>query len=289
MTTVEAFAPAKINLTLHITGRRPDGYHELDSLVVFARDIGDRLWVTPADELSLSLSGPLTEGVPGDDSNLVMKAARLLQDHNGIQSGAHIRLEKYLPNGAGIGGGSSDAAAALKALAELWNCPPLPTDLALQLGADVPVCLAGPAPQRMRGIGEILSDVTPLPEAYVLLVNTGAHLPTGPIFRHFHEHYEFNMPMEPIPSAWDFEDFHVWLLGQINDLTKSASEFSSDIQTSLDALRKSGAVDADMSGSGSTCWGLFRTKDALDQAASQVRAAHPDWWVRPTAIAGAKS
>ncbi|MDG1068196.1 MAG: 4-(cytidine 5'-diphospho)-2-C-methyl-D-erythritol kinase, partial [Sulfitobacter sp.] len=164
--TSEGFAPAKVNLTLHVTGQRADGYHLLDSLVVFA-DIGDRLWFDAGPQMRISVTGPFAEGVPVDQRNLVWQAA-VLAGWTG-----HITLEKNLPHGAGIGGGSSDAAAVLRAFGGTAD--------ALQLGADVPVCLAH-APQRMRGIGEILDPIAPLPDLEIVLVNPRVAVPTAPVF-----------------------------------------------------------------------------------------------------------
>lgn len=286
MATIEVFAPAKINLTLHVTGQREDGYHELDSLVVFAKDVGDKLRVEASEELSLDVTGPLSAGVPTDDSNLVLKAARLLQETHGVRQGARLTLEKLLPNGGGIGGGSADAAAALSALARLWNVKPLPPEKALSLGADVPVCVAGPKPARMRGIGEILQPVPGLPPIWLVLVNPGLHVSTPRVFALLDRLYDGGTPeMERMPPEWDFEEFHVWLLGQVNDLTKCAREDADGIGDVLDVLREqAGCKDADMSGSGSTCWGLFQTADAAQASAERIAAEHPEWWVRATAV-----
>lgn len=279
------FAPAKINLTLHITGRRDDGYHLLDSLVVFAGDVGDRVVVSDATALSLSVSGAFTGGVPRDDSNLVLQAARLLQDRRGVSAGAAINLEKNLPNGAGIGGGSSDAAAVLSALAQLWGVAPLTPDEALPLGADIPVCMAAPAPQRMQGIGDRLSSVPPLPDLFVVLVNCGDHIPTGPVFAALPKAADNRVPMDGFPETWTFDSFAKWLSGQTNHLTQGAMTLSDTIQPTLAALRDAGAVCADMSGSGSTCWGVFKDEVSARQAAAKIAAGHPKWWVQASGLA----
>ncbi|WP_273524913.1 4-(cytidine 5'-diphospho)-2-C-methyl-D-erythritol kinase, partial [Rhodosalinus sediminis] len=168
MTPAEARAPAKVNLALHVTGRRADGYHTLDSLVVFA-DAADVVRVRPAETPSLRVTGPRAEGVPTDASNLVMRAAAAM----GVA--AAIELEKHLPAAGGIGGGSSDAAATLRALAAMTGRAP-PADLAA-LGADVPVCMA-PGPARMRGIGEVVEPLAALPALDAVLVNPGVAVPT---------------------------------------------------------------------------------------------------------------
>ncbi len=288
MACSEVFAPAKINLTLAVTGRRPDGYHELESLVVFARELGDRVAVRPAGELSLSVSGPLAAGVPTGEDNLVMRAARRLAAARGVTAGAAITLEKCLPHGGGLGGGSSDAAAAIKALAALWGVAPLEGAEALALGADLPVCLAAPVPQVMRGIGEILSPVKGLPELHLVLVNPGVHLDTGAVFRTLARLYpEETPPGEALPEAGDFEGFHGWLLGQHNALTKCAAELDDGVPEVLAALRAlPDCRDADMSGSGSTCWSLFESAGAAALGAGVLAARHPGWWIRPCAVAG---
>ncbi len=175
---IEAFAPAKVNLALHVTGRRSDGYHLLDSVVVFA-DVGDQLRIDAAEELSLSVTGPFADGVPTDASNLVLRAAALMAPSG---QGARIALEKHLPHAGGIGGGSSDAAATIKSLARLWEAVLPDAASVLKLGADVPVCLKAPAPQRMQGIGEELTPLPVLPECCVVLVNPGISVPTAQVF-----------------------------------------------------------------------------------------------------------
>ena len=285
MTTVKVFAPAKINLTLHVTGQRDNGYHLLDSLVVFARDVGDWVSVAPSDTLALTVYGPTQDGVPTDESNLVLKAAKRLRALRGVSGGAAITLEKHLPNGGGIGGGTSDAAAAIKALAQLWNVDPLNSEEALPIGSDLPVCLCAPSPMRMHGIGELLDTVPPLPSFWLVLVNPRVHIPTGDVFRIHDSLYKAGPPpMEGIPSHWDFEDFHVFLLGKSNDLTKCAAELTDLIQLALESLRAIGCKDADMSGSGSTCWGLFETEHSAKRAAEKVARDHPEWWVRATPV-----
>ena len=286
MTAIEVFAPAKINLTLHVTGLRDDGYHLLDSLVVFARDVGDRITVQDAPGLSLDVNGPRKDGVPTDDGNLVLRAARLLRDARNIGRGAHLTVEKHLPSGGGIGGGSSDAAATLAALARLWRVDPLSPDEAVGLGADLPVCMAAPKPVRMRGIGDVIDPVPALPALFLVMVNPGHHVSTPRVFALLDELYGVGRPeSEPMPPQWDFEDFHVWLLGQCNDLTKCAVEDVPEIGEVLDALRgQPGCMDADMSGSGSTCWGLFSSAAEASTAADALSGSRPGWWVRATEV-----
>ena len=256
--TAEAFAPAKINLTLHVTGQRTDGYHLLDSIVVFA-DIGDRLWFSPAPQLQITVKGPFAEGVPTDRRNLVWRAAEV------AGWTGHITLEKNLPHGAGIGGGSSDAAAVLRRFGAV--------DQALSLGADVPVCLSS-KPQHMRGIGEVLEPLAPLPELEIVLVNPQVPVPTGQVFAGLTS--KQNPPMPPLPEFADIAALCRWLGAQRNDLELPARAVAPQIDTALGALE--GALFARMSGSGATCFGLYERGAA--SAAAQIAQAHPDWWVR---------
>lgn len=268
-------ALAKVNLALHVTGQREDGYHLLDSLVVFA-DIGDRLTFSPAPELSLSVTGPLADGVPTGPENLILRAASVLPQ--GV--GARITLHKHLPHAAGIGGGSADAAATLRGLARLWGCA-LPDPLAvLSLGADVPVCLSA-SPQRMAGIGETLSPVPALPPLFAVLVNPRVALPTGPVFRGLAS--KRNPALDP-PDWHGFDSFLDWLTRQRNDLEPPALKLAPEIGRALQALRASGATLARMSGSGATCFGLFETNALAVYAARKIREVQPGWWVQHTAI-----
>lgn len=279
---IEVTAPAKVNLALHVTGRRADGYHLLDSIVAFA-DVGDRLRFDVAEDMSLSVTGPFAAGVPTDGANLILKAAALMK---GEGQGARIALEKHLPHGGGIGGGSSDAAATLRALSRLWQVPLPDPSQVLALGADVPVCLAAPAPQRMRGIGEDLAPLPPLPEIYLTLVNPGVPVPTGQVFARLAEVCGADNPaLAPPPPASDFDAFTGWLAAQRNDLEAPAAMVAPVIAEALAALRA--APDcrlARMSGSGSTVFGLFATAQRAERAAAVLAAARPGWWVRTTRL-----
>lgn len=262
--TSEGFAPAKVNLTLHVTGQRADGYHLLDSLVVFA-DIGDRLWITPQAEMAIEVTGPFSAGVPTDARNLVWRAAALA----GMP--ARISLEKNLPHGAGIGGGSSDAAAVLRCLGATVD--------ATKLGADVPVCLT-PQAQRMQGIGDQLTPVPHLPMVNAVLVNPGIHVATPQVFGALATKNNAPMPVD-MPIGATPEALIEWLGRQRNDLEAAALSVAPDIQDALSALGACAGIGlARMSGSGSTCFGLFHDpKDASDAAASLARS-NPGWWVR---------
>ncbi|MDU8913810.1 4-(cytidine 5'-diphospho)-2-C-methyl-D-erythritol kinase [Aestuariicoccus sp. MJ-SS9] len=281
MATNEATAPAKINLCLYLTGLREDGYHLLESLVVFA-DLGDRLRVAPADELTLTVDGPFAEGVPTDGGNLVLKTAERLRTLRGVTAGASIQLTKHLPHGGGIGGGSSDAACALSLLADLWQVAPLTTVEALPLGADVPVCLCAPQAMEMRGIGEDLTPAPYQPEGWLVLANPRVAVPTGAVFA-LHDRISDFSPqgMEPLDGIGKPDDFVAWLRRQRNDLTRVACEdgIAPVIGDVLAALRVFAEV-AEMSGSGSTCWALFRDEATAQTCADAIAADHPGWWVR---------
>ena len=266
MTTTEAFAPAKINLTLHVTGQRGDGYHLLDSLVMFA-DVGDRLRLTPGPELSISVTGPFATGVPTDARNLVWRAATL------AGWTGHIALDKALPHGAGIGGGSSDAAAVLRALGFRGD--------ALSLGADVPVCQRGAA-TLMSGIGERLAPVPGLPPLPAVLVNPGVHVPTPQVFAALAR--KDNPPMAALPDGGPGVWLD-WLRAQRNDLEAPAIALAPQISGVLAALAECpGLALARMSGSGATCFGLFADAESADAAARSISGQHPGWWVRPTLL-----
>jgi 4-diphosphocytidyl-2-C-methyl-D-erythritol kinase len=278
---VRLFAPAKVNLALHVTGRRPDGYHLLDSVVVFA-DVGDWLEIAPSDALSLTVTGPRAAGVPADRRNLIWQAAELLAPDPAGQ-GAAITLDKHLPHAGGIGGGSADAAAALRGLSALWNRPLPPAEAVLSLGADVPVCLHG-RPARMSGIGETLGALPPLPPLWMVLVNPGVEVPTGAVFKALQTPDNPALPAMPLGGWPDAAAFTRWLRGARNDLEPPARALVPPIGKVLDALSGTpGCLLARMSGSGGTCYGLFATHEAASVAAESLRA-EPDWWVAHAAV-----
>ena len=276
---VEA-APAKLNLHLHVTGRRADGYHLLDSLVVFA-GIGDVIRILPAAQLGLTGIGPFAATLPPAEENLVMKAARMLAAKFGIKAGAQLTLEKNLPPASGIGGGSADAAAAIRALCRLWQISssrPELAEIALGLGADVPVCLAGRA-AIMRGIGETLSPPPPLPSAHVLLINPGQAVSTPAVFKA--RRGDFSKPAAFPASMPDAGALAAALKALGNDLQAPAIELAPRIGDVLEAIgRTPGVLLARMSGSGGTCFGLFAQPSAAADAAQALAEAHPNWWVR---------
>jgi 4-diphosphocytidyl-2-C-methyl-D-erythritol kinase len=265
-------APAKINLTLLVTGKRADGYHLLDSLVVFA-GAHDRLTATPAADLTLEIGGPFGDALRAETDNLVLRAGRALAASAGRPAGARLRLEKHLPVASGIGGGSSDAAAALRLLSRLWHVD-VPDGLAATLGADVPVCL-DPVPRRMSGIGDILAPAPTIPRAGILLVNPGAALATRAVFAA--RHGGFSAPAA-LPAAWpDVAAMAADLARWENDLQAPAVSLCPAIGDLLHILRaQAGCRLARMSGSGATCFALFDEPSLASSAAS--RLSRPGWW-----------
>ncbi len=284
------FAPAKINLTLHVTGQRADGYHLLDSLVVFA-PFGDELTLAAADELSLVVDGPQARGVPVGGENLVLRAARLL----GGGRGAALGLTKSLPPASGVGGGSADAAAALRGLSALWGLGDLignPMDdrradaggemrglwqEVLGLGADIPMCLAS-ASCRARGVGGRLDRVAGLPPIPALVVNPGVGVSTPSVFKQLKDKNNPPMP-ETIPGFSSVRDLAQWLRDQRNDLEAPAITGQPVIERVLTALRACPDVLlARMSGSGATCFGIFPDRARARAARDALARQHPDWW-----------
>lgn len=271
MTTAEAFAPAKINLTLHVTGQRLDGYHLLDSLVVFA-DVGDRITVSPATQTRLTISGPMASGVPVDRRNLVLQAANLM----GVT--ADIHLEKHLPAAAGLGGGSSDAAATLRALSEMAGKPLPNMAEVLPLGADVPLCMSEGL-IRMRGIGEKLEHLGAPQTLSLILVNPGVSVSTGAVFQGL-ARKDF-APMDERLAELHAEDWIAWLATQRNDLETPAIAHAPKIGQVLQALRQcDGCLLARMSGSGATCFAIMQNDDTRDSTAIRLKRDNPDWWIK---------
>lgn len=276
-------APAKLNLFLKVVGRRDDGYHLLDSLAAFA-SIGDRIRVRPASELAFSVHGRFAESVPSGpaaNENLVVGAARLLAETIGRSPDVEIELEKSLPAEAGLGGGSADAAATLRALAALWRVdeadPRFPA-LATRLGADVPVCLASRT-SRMRGIGDELEPAPALAGVPVLLVNPGVPVSTPDVFRAFGG--AFSAPLDRFDPPREPSALARWLERCGNDLQAPAMSLAPVIGTVIEALGgQPGCLSAHMSGSGATCFGLFGSEEACAAAARRLQSAEPGWWVR---------
>ena len=280
---LRALAPAKVNLTLRVTGRRADGYHLLDSLAVFAA-LGDRIAVRPAAALSLRVGGPFADGVPTGPENLVMRAAERLRALRRVGAGAEIALEKHLPHGGGIGGGSSDAATALGLLARLWGVAPLSDEEALPLGADVPVCLHAPRAARMEGIGERVTALPGLPPAALVLVSPGLHVPTPRVFEALRTGgTAFSAPLNPPGAPMDLAALAAFARRGGNDLQAAAVAVAPGIGAVLGALTGApGLLAHGMSGSGSVCWGLAPDMAAARAAAAALR--RPGWWVRAAQV-----
>jgi len=286
--TLAANAPAKVNLTLRVHSRRADGYHEIESLVAFA-DFGDRLTFAPGGTLSLALRGPRAALAGDNADNLVLKAARALAARiPGVVLGA-FELEKNLPIAAGLGGGSADAAAALRLIAQandLTGDDPRLYEAARATGADVPVCL-DPRSRLMRGIGEKLSELLILPPLQAVLVNPGAALATKLVFAGWGPAADPAVPIDlaVMAKASSQDQFLQLLLAQANDLEAAAIKLAPAVAEVLAALRALAGCDlARMSGSGSTCFGLFASAAAAQSAAAELNSKYPQWWVRATAL-----
>jgi len=288
-------APAKINLWLHLVGRRPDGYHLLDSLVAFAA-IGDSLAIAPAPELSLTVDGPFAAEVPKGADNLVLRAARDLAHWADVAPGARLALTKRLPVAAGIGGGSANAAAALRGLARLWRLE-VTADrlaaLALALGADVPVCLAG-RPAHVGGIGERVTPVAALPAAPLLLVNPRIPLATEAVFRAWAATpgaaFGAAAPPWPFPPGArpprDAAALAAALAATRNDLAAAACGLAPTVGEAAAVIAaQPDCLLARMSGSGGTCFGIFATATAARAAEAAIAVARPGWWVAATTLA----
>jgi 4-diphosphocytidyl-2-C-methyl-D-erythritol kinase len=269
----DVLAPAKVNLSLQLRGRRPDGYHLLDSLVVFPA-VGDVLAVEPSPTLSLAVRGPFAEGLSTGAENLVLRAAEALARHHGIADGAALRLTKNLPLASGIGGGSSDAAAALNLLSRFWGVA-VPDGLALSLGADVPVCCAAPRAMRMQGIGERLSPAPRLPPFWLVLANPRTAVPTAAVFAGVRDRNPPPAPPAPEGGFAGFDAFVRWLALQRNDLQAPAMALCPAIGEMLAAL--SGAPVARMSGSGATCFAVVEREAQALALADRLRPR--GWWV----------
>ena len=274
-------APAKLNLYLHVTGKRDDGYHLLDSLVAFA-DIGDRLSVAAAPRLSLDIVGPFGAGLAQEapEQNLIWRAALALAAKTGRAAQAALTLEKNLPLASGIGGGSSDAAATLKALNEFWQSgldEAALVVLAASLGADVPVCVMARTAY-FGGIGDAIAAAPALPAAPLVLVIPNIALPTASVFRARRTPFSSAMRFASVPK--DVTDLATLLAARRNDLTDAAIELVPAVGDVLERLQaQDGALLARMSGSGATCFALFETTAAAEAAAAALKVERPDWWV----------
>jgi 4-diphosphocytidyl-2-C-methyl-D-erythritol kinase len=279
MPSLTIFAPAKINLYLHVTGRREDGYHLLDSLVGFAA-IGDRLTVASAASFEFTLTGPFAPALANTDpnTNLVVRAARALATATGRDLPCRIILEKNLPLASGIGGGSSDAAAVLLALALLWDLPstalPL-AEIARSLGQDVAACLYRRSCY-FRGVGDVVEPAPELPSCGIVLINPMVQVPTPAVFKA--RSGKFSAPAPLVPTK-DLEQLASQLRQRRNDLYEPAVQLAPEIGDCLSAVAAApDCVLARMSGSGATCFGLFASLAHAEAARQAIAARHPGWW-----------
>lgn len=272
--SLSVFAPAKLNLFLHITGKRPDGYHLIESLVVFT-EFGDTLDISCADSLTLEIKGEFSGFLQSDtENNLVMKAAKLLQPYANGQ-GAKITLHKHIPMGAGLGGGSSDAAATLRALSSLWNIDISKDELmamALLLGSDVPACYEAVSAV-ISGIGEFIRPVNYESWPFVLLINPRKPLLTASVYKQFSGSYA--------ASRTDIDN----LVSTQNMLEASAIQLMPEIKDIIRAIAQTKECRlARMSGSGATCFGLYDMQEHAEEAKTQIAGEFPEAWLTVTRI-----
>ena len=282
---VHVDAPAKLNLYLHVVGRRSDGYHLVETLVAFV-GVGDQVSVAPDTAIELVLAGPFAGALATEADNIVLRAARALREHMGTRAGAAITLTKRLPVAAGLGGGSADAAATLTALARLWGPARLDSAIermALDLGADVPVCLLG-RPAMVGGVGEVVMPAPPLPAAHVVLANPGTRLATADVYAAFDAQPATSRaplaPGRPALSGRSASELAGLLAERANDLEPAARRLEPAIAEVLEFLGgQRGALIARMSGSGPTCFALFARSHEATAAAAAITEARPHWWV----------
>lgn len=276
---IEELARAKVNLALHVLGRRADGYHEIDSIVAFA-DVGDRLSFEPASALALSVYGPFAGGLTPGNDNLVLRAAdALMRAFPGRITPARILLEKNLPLASGLGGGSADAAATLRGLLRLSDFAPPATSIraiARELGADVPVCI-DQVPARMRGVGDELERLDGFAPLAAVLINPGVPSRTPEVFA--------ALRLQPGAPAFRPIASPANLRSCRNDLETPARQLTPSIATVLSMLRgRHGLVFARMTGSGATCFGIYENAEAAAIAVKAIKAGHPGWWCMETTL-----
>ena len=278
----EEKASAKVNLCLQIVGQKSNGFHLLDSIVAFT-EFGDKLFFKKSDKLELTVQGAFSDQIPVDNSNLILKAAELLRTLNKIKTGAHITLIKNLPPSAGLGGGSSDAAAAIRGLSRLWGTDlPEIRDL-MTIGSDLPVCI-NQKTQHMQGFGEVLNEINTFPNLPILLVNPLKKVSTQTVFRMLKN--KKNLPLSKYEKLFETKkDCIEWLLLQRNDLMEPAVSVEPVISEVLRLISNQISVKkVSMSGSGATCFGVFDNKHDCDLAMRKVRGERPEWWSVSTEI-----
>lgn len=282
-------SPAKVNLYLHVTGKRNDGYHLLDSIVTFVKGVEDVVTIEPSDAFGFQVTGPFASGLSGNDlspeknsSNLVVRAARSFAELSGIDPCVSITLKKNIPMGAGLGGGSGDAAATFKGLEKFYDVEISHQERdkeLLKLGADVPVCYAG-QPCRFEGIGEIITSLAVFAKMHILLVWPNKPSMTKDVF--FRTVARDYAPAAHIPAELQNPKQLIGFLKSTdNNLTRGAIEGCAPIQEALQALlHQNGCVLSRMTGSGSCVFGLFENTDDLNKAKSSIENKHPDWWIQ---------
>ena len=280
--TIVLTAPAKINLALHVTGRRSNGYHDLDSLVVFAA-FGDTISVRRAAADAFTTSGPFGTGIPDDATNLVVRARDALRAAFPDQATpVSIHLEKHIPVASGVGGGSSDAAATLHALARLWAVHhdlTLLAEIGLPLGADIPMCLHS-APLIARGVGEQIERIAAFPHLPLVLANSGASVSTPQVFAALAR--RDNPPLPPLLSLHSVGDVCAYLGQTTNDLFAATRSLMPSIEATVQALESTSPRLVRMSGSGGTCFAIYDSDGDAEVAAAKLRERHRDWFVVAT-------
>jgi 4-diphosphocytidyl-2-C-methyl-D-erythritol kinase len=275
---IKVTAHAKVNLTLHVVGQRANGYHELQSLVCLT-EFGDQIHLSPAADFSFQVIGPNASGIPVDESNLVVQAAKFMAQKHSKSLDCHIILEKNLPMASGIGGGSSDAAAVMRALSQYFSVPLPNVDELMTLGADIPVCMTTGL-TLMEGAGEDVTQLSAAPNWGVVLVNPNVGVSTPAVFNALNS--KRNLPMQDV--AENCVDI-AWLGDQRNDLEPPAMAIVPEVGAVVDAISAAPHCQmARMSGSGATCFGVFADIKHANAAAERLQRAHPDWWVVSTKI-----
>ena len=287
---ISATASAKINLALHVTGLRPDGYHLIETLCVFTA-FGDQLTVAPAEQDIFEITGSHAGGLSVDRPNLVIRVRETLRKSFPATAvlPVAIRLKKNLPVASGIGGGSSDAACVLKLLSAHWQLDASDSklrEIGITLGADIPMCLAG-KPLIARGIGDELEMVWGVPQLHLVLVNSGITVPTGEVFGSLAR--KQNSALAQLPDARSLPGLINWLGATRNDLEEPAIGFAPSIDEAAGLLRECGAAFTRMSGSGATVFGIFESENASLSAESAIAKQRPQWFVKATRAGGSVS
>lgn len=285
-------APAKLNLFFHITGRRPDHYHLIESIFAFTQ-FGDDIEITSSEKITLKIDGNFSAVLQNEsiENNLILRAAHLLQKTAEVKTGAAITLKKNIPIAAGLGGGSSDAAAILKTLNQFWNInldEKKLAEMGLTLGADIPVCLYQQS-AFVFGIGEIITPITlPVSDLYILLVNPNKPLSTKTVFETYHQNtapFSSSVQKNIVCACEQEKLFFDFLTRNKNDLELPATQLMPEISEILSTLKKqNGCALSKMSGSGPTCFALFKNKSAAENAALDIQNHYPTWWIQLTRL-----